>query len=137
MDIVAEIVRTGYHGRMGAWVVVRINGNIAVITEQRFGVSTPQILVDCEFSLDALPPTLVVKSGYLFEPWKVFLEVYHGFELLLSTEGSTSLDLSTFPYHRVPLDIFPLSRSISESWNMVEFDVKGRAPLSRSRISLG
>lgn len=136
VEVEARIMRTGDHNRVGKWAVVDIRGNIVVITERRFGVSTPQILVDCGFSLDALPRTIVVKSGYLFAPWKTFLKQYRGLELLLSTEGSTSLDLGTFSYHCMPLNSFPLSHHETGHWNMIEFSAKGRYSFSQAIISL-
>lgn len=133
MTVPAWVLRTGRNERMGSWTVVNIKGNLVLVTEFRFGVSSPALLVDCGFELDALPKTIVVKSGYLFPPWKSFLRIHQGSELLLATTGSTTLDINTLPYETMPRSYFP-----RQDWSgeMLEIYVSGRKSVSCEGIPL-
>lgn len=133
ITVVASVLRTGRNDRMGAWAVVAINGNWVLVTALRFGVSSPQLLADCGFRLDALPAIMVVKSGYLFPQWKTFLRIHQGRELLLGTKGSTTLDVGTVPYRIMPRDTFPLQDG---SGKMLEIYVSGRNNVSYENIPL-
>lgn len=133
LTVAALVLRTGRNDLMGSWAVVDINGNWVLVTELRFGVSSPALLVDCGFELDALPETMVVKSGYLFPPWKTFLRIHEGRELLLGTKGPTTLDVSTLPYEIMPGDNFPRQ---DQSGEMLEIYVSGRHNVSCEGIPL-
>lgn len=104
----AQIVRTGGNEHTGQWAVLSINDNRVVVTEKRFGVSSPDILEDLGFTLDQLPRMLVVKSGYLFPAWKLWLKQVGGEERLLSTAGATTLDLQSLPYEHILSSTYPL-----------------------------
>lgn len=131
VTVQTEVMRSGRNDRMGDWVVVDIQGNPVLVTERRFGVSSPQLLADCGFDLDTLPSTMVVKSGYLFDAWKRFLASHQGQEVLLDTPGSTTLALETLPYQTMSNAVFPLTALPSEA-QMIALRSIGRAPVSRT-----
>ena len=131
----AQLLRSGRNGRMGAWIVGNINGNVVLVTERRFGVSSPQLLADCGFDLEALPSTIVVKSGYLFEPWKRFFASHKGQEFLLDTTGFTTLALETLPYRTMSDSVFPLTTSPSRAYTIALHTI-GRSRASRTTSPL-
>lgn len=124
VPIEGHIIRLGRTDRTGRFAVVEVEANTVVVTEQRFGVSTPTILTDLGFASDSLPRAMVVKSGYLFAPWKDWLTRRGGQEILLSTAGATTLDLKTLPYQRMADDNFPLRDK--DSAVMTQYRAAGR-----------
>lgn len=133
MTVDASVLRTGHNDRMGSWAQVEINGNLVLVTECRFGVSSPALIEACGLEWDALPKTIVVKSGYLFPQWKTFLRAHEGKELLLRTTGPTTLDIRTLPYKNMPVNYFPRQ---DPSGEMVEIYVSGRKSISWQTIPL-
>lgn len=126
----ARVVRHGHNERMGTWAVVDVESNLVLVVERRFGVSSPQLLADCGFDLEAPPRTMVVKSGYLFAPWKPFLEAHHGIEWLLDTPGATTLDIGALPYRAMSRACFPLTDTDAGAVRVIECRAGGPAGAS-------
>lgn len=107
--ISGTVLRRGQAKDTGKWAVVGIDGNQIVVTEKRFGVSTPQYLNQFGWRAGEPVGTLVVKSGYLFPQWGSLLRSVGGREVLLNTQGASTLDLRSLPYCEMPPDVFPLA----------------------------
>lgn len=123
LELTVRVRQTGHHSQMGDWAVVAVGGNLLVLTSQRFGVSSPALLTDLGLANELCD--WVVKSGYLFPDWTGWLKAYDGRNVLLATPGATSLDLRTFPYTRMPADVFPL-QSASTHPRMLQQLFRGR-----------
>lgn len=111
VSVQAAVIGRGQCERTGRWALLRIQGNDVVVTEKRFGVSSPFLLRDMGIDMAGLPKAWVVKSGYLFPAWKTWLREVGGEEKLLATAGSTTLDLETLLYQHLSSATYPISRS--------------------------